>query len=265
MEEWTRQDELDFYTAHYAPNNAILIVAGDVTPDEVRRLADTHFGPIPPNPAIAERVRPQEPPQRAARRVTYADPRVSQPYVVRTYLAPERDSGDQADAAALVFLAELLGGSSATSVMGRTLEFEEGTALYTSAFYDAVSYDDTTFGMVVVPSPGRSLEEAEADMDRMIAKFLEEGVDPEQLERLKMQQRASEIYERDSLRGQAMRYGTALTSGLTVADVQAWPDALQSVEEADIIAAAEALFDPARSVTGYLMRPDAPAPEEVSQ
>jgi zinc protease len=262
MRELSRDDALAFYDAHYAPNNAILIVAGDVTPEEVRTLAEAHYGPIPANPDLAERARPQEPPQRAPRKLTYEDPRVAQPYVIRTYLAPERDAGAQKEAAALTLLAELLGGDGPTPLMKRVLEIEEGTALYAAAFYNGTSLDDTTFGLVVVPTPERTLAEAEADMDRMIARFLDEGVDAAALERLKLQVRAQEIYARDDLQGLARRYGVALTSGLTVEDVEAWPAVLDSVTEDDIMAAARALFEPRRSVTGYLR---APEPDETAE
>lgn len=262
IEGLTRQDALDFYAQHYAPNNAVLVVAGDVYPDEVRALAEKHFGPIPANPEIASRARPAEPPQLAERRIMFSDPRVSQPYVIRAYLAPERDSGAQKEAAALVFLSELLGGAGPTSLMNRVLQLEEKTALYAAAFYGGMSLDDTSFGLVVVPVPGRSLEEAEADMDRMIARFLEEGVDEALFERLKMQLRASEIYAKDSLQGLARRYGEGLTSGLTVEDIQAWPDVLRAVTPEDVMAAAEALFDRRRAVTGYTMRAEV---EEVLQ
>ncbi|WP_068119358.1 M16 family metallopeptidase [Tropicimonas marinistellae] len=266
MEELSRQDALDFYRLNYAPNNAVLIVAGDVAPDDVRALAETHFGPIPANPDLEARARPTEPPQIAERRISYEDPRVAQPYVMRSYLAPERDAGAQEDAAALTFLAELLGGSGQTSLMGRTLEVEEKVALYTGAFYDGMSLDDTTFSLLVMPTPERSLEEAEADMDRMIATFFDQGVDLEAFERLKTQIRASEIYRKDSLQSLARGYGEALTSGLTVADVQAWPDILDAVTPEDVMAAAERLFDRSRAVTGYLSRPaQENAPEEVTQ
>ncbi len=263
MEQLSQADALAFYDQYYAPNNAILIVAGDVEPDAVRAFAEEHFGPIPPNPDLPERVRPGEPPQLAARNVTFSDPRVSQPYVVRTYLAPQRKAEAQQSAAALTYLAELLGGSGPTSLMGRVLQFEEKTALYSSAFYDGMSLDPTTFGLIVMPVPGRTLAEAEADMDRMIARFLEEGVDEAAFERLKVQLRAGEIYKRDRLQGLARTYGEALTSGLTVADVQAWPDVLQAVTPEDVMAAAQTIFDQRKSVTGYLMQSDSPV--EVTQ
>ena len=263
VEQLTLDDALDFYRTFYAPNNATLIVAGDVDPDEVRALAEEHYGPLAPTEGLAERARPAEPPQRAPRRIDFADDRVANPYVIRTYLAPERDAGDQADAAALTVLARVLGGSSQTSLMGRALEQDEGVALYTSAFYSGTSYDDTTFGLVIMPVPGRTLEEAEADMDRMIARLLDEGIDPAQLDRIKAQVRASEIYGLDSLQGRAREYGAALTSGLTVEDVAEWPRALEAVTEADILRVAGEVLDLDRSVTGYLSRPEVEAQAEL--
>ncbi|WGH79815.1 M16 family metallopeptidase [Jannaschia ovalis] len=266
VEELTLEDALDFYRRYYAPNNATLIVAGDVEAEEVRRLAEAHYGPLAPTPDLAPRERPAEPPQLTPRRLTFEDARVANPYVIRTYLAPERDAGDQGDAAALAILAQYLGGSSQTSLLGRVLEQEEGTALYTSAFYSGTSLDDTTFGLVVMPRPGRSLEEAEADMDRMIARLLEQGVDDAQLERIKTAARAAEIYGRDSLQGRAREYGVAVTSGLTVEDVAAWPDALAAVTEADMLRVAREVLVPETSVTGYLKQPEPETGEtEVTQ
>ncbi|MEO0999242.1 MAG: pitrilysin family protein, partial [Pseudomonadota bacterium] len=160
IEALTREDALDFYARYYAPNNAILIVAGDVTPEEVRVLAEEHYGHLEPSTTLPERVRPQEPPQLSARRLTYSDPRVRQPYVVRSYLAPERDPGAQEEAAALTILAELLGGSGLTSVFGRALQVEEEVALSTGAFYSGLGLDDQSFTIFIVPRPGVELEEA---------------------------------------------------------------------------------------------------------
>ncbi len=254
MEQLQMQDTLDFYELYYSPNNAILIVAGDVEPEEVLALAETHYGVIPAEDNLPDRVRPEEPPQRAERRLIYEDPRVAQLYVTRSYLAQERDAGAQEEAAALVYLAEVLGGSSFTSVLGEKLTFENDIALFSGAGYGGVSLDATTFNLTVVPAEGVSLQEAEDAMDVALAEFMQEGVDPEQLERLRAQFRAAEIYARDNVAGIARRYGTALTSGLTVEDVQAWPDILQNVTAEDIMSAAERVFDRNQSVTAWVVR-----------
>ena len=255
-------DAMAYYRQFYAPNNAVLVVAGDVAPDEVRALAETYYGVLPANPGLEPRARPSEPPQTAERRMVFHDPRVAQPYVSRSYIAPERDSGAQETAAALTILSELLGGGT-TSWLAEKLQFETQKAVYTGAFYDGTSLDDTTFNLVVVPSEGVSLQEAEDAMDAAIAEFLETGVDAEQLDRIKMQMRAALIYGRDSVESLANRYGEALTTGLTIDDVQAWPDILQAVTEDDILAAARAVFDRDRAVTGWLM--DETTEAEVTQ
>ncbi len=256
MTKLNLDDALAFYEKFYAPNNAILIVAGDVQPDEVHELAKTYYGVIPANPDLPERARAQEPRQMAERRVIYEDPRVAQPYVTRSYLAPERDSGAQEKAAALTLLAEILGGGT-TSVMTEKLQFESRKAVYTGAFYSGSSLDDTTFHITIAPAPGVTLEEAEAAMDDVVAEFLETGIDPEQLERIKTQIRASETYVRDDVSALANRYGRALTQGLTVEDVQAWPDILAAVTEEDIMAAAREIFAKTKnSVTGYVKAPE---------
>lgn len=256
----TREDALAFYREFYAPNNAILIVAGDVTPDEVRSLAEQHYGPIPPNPELKPRDRVQEPPQLAERRLLYTDPRVAQPVVIRTYLAPERDPGDQREAAALTLLSQVLGGSGITSVLAQKLQFQSTASIYTSAFYDGTSLDDTTFGLVTVPVEGQSLEEAEDALDAAVAEFLEEGIDDDQLARIRTQLRASLIYQEDDISSLGNTYGNALASGLTVADVEAWPDLLAEVTEEEILAAAERVFDRRNAVTSWMSAPGGTAP-----
>ena len=155
---------------------------------------------------------------------------------------------------ALTILAELLGGSGTTSVLTRALQFDTQTAVYSSAFYDGTSVDADTFGVVVMPVPGVSLADAEAAMDAVLAKFLKEGDAPADFARIKTQIRASEIYARDDAMGLAQQYGQALAVGLSVDDVKAWPEVLQAVTEADVMAAANAVLNRNNAVTGWLAR-----------
>ncbi len=254
MEALDLDAALAYYKRFYAPNNAILVVAGDVEPEAVKALAEKYYAVLPANPELGKRARPSEPPQTAERRMVFRDARVAQPYVSRSYLAPERDSGAQKDAAALTLLAELLGGGT-TSYMAEKLQFETQKAVYTSAYYDGDSLDDTSFALIVVPAKGVSLAEAEEAMDDVLVSYIERGVDAEALARIKMQLRASQIYARDNVGALANLYGQALAIGLTVEDVQAWPDVLQAVTADDIIAAAKRVFKVESSVTGYLMTP----------
>ncbi|MET4102263.1 zinc protease [Roseovarius sp. MBR-78] len=255
MEALDRDAALAFYRQYYAPNNAIAVIAGDVTPEEVRAMAERHYGAIPPNPDLPVRARPEEPPQRAERRLSYRDPRVSQPYVTRAYLAPERDSGAQTEAAALTLLAALLGNGQ-TSVLNQALQFDQRIAVQVGAWYSGLSLDDTSLDLMVVPAAGVTLDEAEAALDEVLATFLKTGPDPEHLDRIKSRLRAQDIYDRDDVSALARRYGQAMTQGLTVADVQAWPDILQQTTAEDIMATARAVFDRRASVTGHLMTPE---------
>ncbi len=257
MAALSRQDALDFYQANYAPNNAILVVAGDVVPAEVLAMAKAHYGPVPPSDRITPRVRPTEPPQLSERRLVLADARVAQPYVIRTYLAAERNPGDQREAAALKLLAELLGGNPTTSVLARALQFDTQKAVYAAAFYDGMSLDADTFGFVVVPVPGQSLGDTEAALDAVLDKFLTEGVNAEEFARIKAQVRAAEIYGRDNVQGRARTYGAALSIGLTVQDVQDWATILQDVTAEEVMAAANKVLNRKQAVTGWLTTEEA--------
>ena len=255
MEALSREDALSYYKRFYAPNNATLVIAGDVTPDKVKALAEKYYGPLAPSDGIVLRIRPQEPPQLAERRLVLEDERVSEPYLFRTYLAPERDPGNQREAAALTVLAELLGGNGQTSVLARALQFDTQTAVYSSAFYDGTSIDDATFGLVVMPAQGVSLTDAEAALDKVLADFLKTGPDPAALERIRTQVRAGEIYARDDVESLANRYGQELSVGLTMTDIDTWDEALSAVTAEDVIAVAHKVLDRKNAVTGWLTRP----------
>lgn len=258
METLDMDDALAFYNQYYAPNNAILVVTGDVVPEEVRTLAEKYYGVIPANPDLKARNRAAEPPQTAERRLIYRDARVAQPFVRRSYLAPQRKPGAQQEAAALTFLREVLGGGT-TSFLSEELQFNSQIATYAVAFYRGTSLDETTFNMVVVPQEGVTLQEAEDALDAALLKFMETGVDQEQIDRIKFQLRAQQVYARDDVDSIGNRYGQALATGLTVEDIQAWPDVLQAVTEEDIMQVARDVLDRRSSVTGWLMR------EEVTQ
>ncbi|UWR11108.1 M16 family metallopeptidase [Sulfitobacter mediterraneus] len=256
MQTLDLDDALSFYETYYSPNNAILVVSGDVEPEEVRVLAEKYYGVIPANPDLPERLRTEEPPQNAERRLVFRDPRVAQPYVSRSYLAPERDPGEQEKAAALTILAEILGGGT-TSFLAEKMQFDTQVATYTAAYYRGSSLDDTTFNFIVVPAEGVTLQQAEDALDAALADFTETGVDAEQLDRIKLQIRASQIYARDDADSVANRYGQALAMGMTVQDVQDWPNVLEAVTAQDIMQAAGEVLDRRASVTGWLMKAEA--------
>lgn len=245
----------EFYARYYAPDNAILVVAGDVTPERVRELADKYYAPLKPsgNPPDA---RPQEPPQLAPRRIAMEDPRVRQDYVMRSYMVPAYDPEDPKTAASLMLFASILGDGIA-SRLSKNLQLDQKIAIGTGAWYSPQSRDVTALTMYGVPGPGSSLADIEAALDSEMTKLMEEGPTPEELERIKRVLRAQQVFSLDSVSSQARRYGAALSMGFSVEDVQNWPDVVQSVTAEEIKAAAKAHLDLNASVTGTLKRGEA--------
>jgi len=218
-------------------------------------LAEKFYGKIERTNNLTDRVRPTEPPQIAQRRLIFEDERVSQSYLVRTYIAEERNNGKQINAAALTLLADLLGSDGIQSILGKELQLNSKKAIYTNAYYDGRSYDDTHFSLIAVPSEGVSLEEIEIELDGAINDLLLNGIDEKHLNRIKFQYKAHQIYALDSAFSQARRFGAALTSGLKVEDVLVWPAELQEIGSAEILKAAKSLFKKEKSVTGWIRKP----------
>jgi zinc protease len=247
----TREDALDFYKRWYAPNNAILVVAGDVQPEKVKELAETYYGPLKPEQTPA-RIRADEPPQVAARTVTLEDARVQQPSWSRTYMAPSYNSADKAAPYALEVLAEILGGG-ATSRLYKSLVVEQGVASAASSWYDPTALDMTTLGLAATPRPGVDVAKVQAAMDKEVRLVLDKGITPAEVERAKSRLRANVAYARDSLHTGARVLGEALTTGQKVEDVEAWPARIAAVTPEQVNAAAKAVLDDKASVTGILL------------
>jgi len=252
-------DALAVYHRFYAPNNAILVIAGDVTTEQVRGLAETYFGPIPARDMPA-RTRAAEPPQTAARRVVLRDRAVRQPRWVRTYLAPSSVAGEKQHALALTVLADVLGGGT-TSRLYKGLVVEQKIAAAAGAFYDPERLDLTTFGVYAVPVPGpaggeeKALAAVEAAVEAEIDKMRVEGPGEAELKRAKFNLVAAATYARDSLGGMAQMYGSALAIGETIDDIVDWPARIDAVTAADVKAAAGAVLQARRSVTGEILPP----------
>ena len=255
LEDLDREDVIDFYKTYYSPNNAILIVSGDVDPENVQILANKFYGSLENTIYLDVRKRPAEPPQIVERRLIFEDERVSQPYITRTYLAAERDPGQQREAAALTLLADLIGSDGIQSILGKTLQLDNKKAIYTNAYYNGLSYDDTNFSLIVVPNNDVTLLDIEVELDKVINTFISNGIDEDHLERIKFQYKAQQIYSLDSAYSQARRFGVGLTSGLTIEDVLAWPKIIQDIKSSEILAAAVSLFKKESSVTGWIRKP----------
>lgn len=244
-------DVLQFYRRWYTPRNAVLVVAGDITADQLRPLAERTYGKIPAAPARV-RKRPSEPPQKARRQITLRDSRVRQPSWSRTVLAPSYSAGETEHAYALEVLAEILGGG-ATSRVYRALVVESKLAVSAGAYYSADSLGPSRFSFHASPRPGVTMGAIEAAMDALVEKLLRDGVSDDEVARAQKRMQATAIYARDSLSTGARVLGSALASGRTVEDVETWPESIGAVDAARVNAAARAVIENSRSVTSLLL------------
>jgi len=250
IEALTLQDALDFYETYYTPNNAVLIVAGDVEPDEVRALAEAIYGKIERRAEPGERMRPLEPEPRAERIVSMSDPRVQQESVRRAWLVPSYAISEE-EAAALDVLANILGGG-ANSRLYKALVVEDGKAAGAGGWYHGSALDQSRFMIYAVPTPGVSLEEAIAASDKVIATLVADGITEQELQRVKNSLVAEAVYAQDSQSSLARIYGVALTTGSEIDSVAKWARQIEAVTAEQVRAVAEKYLVPERSVTGYL-------------
>jgi zinc protease len=251
IEQLNLADAQAFYARYYVPDNAILVVAGDVTPAAVRALAETHYGPLKPSGRPPE-ARPQEPPQLAPRRMEMRDPRVRQPFVQRLYLVPSYDPSNPREAAALSILSDVLG-DGITSRLAQALQLDQKVAIDTGSYYSPARRDRASFSIYGVPAPDQVLATVEAAMDAVLAELVADGPTGEELARVKRLNRAARIFAQDSMSSQARRYGGALAAGQTVADVQNWPAVMEAVTAEEVRRVAEKYLIPETSMTGWLM------------
>jgi zinc protease len=262
IEKLDREDALAFYKRFYAPNNATLVIAGDIDANDVRPMVERAFGEIPAQPAIpAKRLRPQEPEPAASRTVTLSDPRVEQTSVRRYYLVPSAATAAAGESPALDVLAQLMGGGS-NSYLYRALVVDRPLAVSASAGYQGTSLDPTQFMISVSPKPGVEFSQIEQVIDGVIADVGQNSVRAEDLERVKTQLIAEAIYAQDNQATLARWYGAALTTGLSIADIRSWPDRIRAVTADQIRNVAQKWLDKKRSVTGYLIKDAPPKREE---
>jgi zinc protease len=259
IEKLNREGALAFYRRFYTPNNAVLVVAGDVTAEEVRTLAEATYGKVERVVEVAARERPKEPVQEAARTVTLADPRVGQPSLRRVYLAPSASTAEPGESEALDVLSSILG-SGSNSRLYQALVIDKDIALNVGAGYDGTALDYSPFQVSVTPKPGTTLPQIEAAMDAVLAEVIEKGVTAEELERSKNGLIASAAYAQDNQTTLARWFGAALMTGLTVEQVQSWPERIGRVTTESVRAAARRYLDKRHSVTGYLLK-DTARPE----
>ena len=261
IEKLTREDALAFYRRFYAPNNAVLVVAGDVTADEVKAMVQSTYGQVAPVAGIGPRLRPQEPPQVAERHVTFAHPRVAQPSLQRSYLVPSAATAKPGESEALDVLAFIVG-HGATSRLHRKLVVERELAVGATSWYSDSALDATPLIVFGSPKPGVTLQQLEQAIDAIIDDVIAKGVTAEEMERAKNRMIADAVYAQDNQATMARWYGAALTTGSTVQAVLSWPDRIRAVTVEAVNAAAKTRLDKRRAVTGYLIKGPSQPEEE---
>jgi zinc protease len=253
IEKLNREDALAFYRRFYTPNNAVVVIAGDVTGAEVKALAEKTYGQVARVAEIGPRMRPQEPTPVAVRQLTMADDRVAQPSLQRSYLVPSANTGKLGESEALDILSQVLGAGE-TSRLYRALVVDQHLATSAGGWYQGTSLDESRFGVFASPLPGVSFATIEAAIDAVIAKIAEGGVTAAEIERAKTRLIADAVYAEDNQASMARWYGAALTSGGSVEKVTSWSARVRAVTAKDVQQAARTWLDKRRSVTGYLVK-----------
>jgi len=251
----TPEDSRAAYDRFYKPSNAIVVIAGDVMPDEVRALARKTYATMESRGDAPERLAVSEPEPLAARRIVLQDRRVPRPALFRSYLTPSYATAEPGEAESLEILANILG-EGETSRLNRELVTKRNIALNTGARYMGNMRDSGRILFFAIAPDGESLDKAEQALDAVLAGIIRDGITEEELSRAKAAIEARWIIESDNQLKLATRYGEALAIGRRIEDIAQLPERIARVTTDEVQAAARAFLQMRRSATGIL-EPDA--------
>ncbi len=257
MSKLTRGDALAFYKRFYAPNNAFVVVVGDVDPDAVLALARETYGVNPRNPATDPHARPTEPEHLGARHLTVRDARVANATLLRMFHVPSYATARPGEAHALEVLVHVLAQGDTSRLTSR-LVLEMGYAVGTDGGYSGLMRDSGQIALYVIAADGVELRRIEAAVDQVIADLVKNGITAEELERARSVLEARHIYDADNQLKLARRYADTIAAGLGAGDVGVWLERLERVTADDVKRAASLYLRPERSVTGYLLPDNSP-------
>jgi zinc protease len=242
----TPQDGLDFYKQYYSPENAILVVAGDVTMADVLPLAEQHYGAIAPTGTlVGERKWQPVAPIAETQLITHSDPKVRQPSWSRYYLGYSQRRQPEG-ALALDVGMQILGGG-LTSRLYQSLVEKQQLAVSANAFGWTSLHDEGPAVLSASPAPGVSLEALETAMMAEVEKVLAEGFTEEEVIRARNKLAADAIYARDSQAGMANLFGGWLAIGGSVEELISYPDDVRAVTPEAAIAALRDVFGPGKN------------------
>ena len=245
-----RAQAIDFYQHHYAPNNAIVMVTGDVTPNEVLKIAEDKYGAVASR-ELAPRVDEPAPPRLAETRINFALPGTKLPQLLRMYRVPGYVKSPKGTAEAMEVMGAILG-NGATSRLYKTLVVDKKLAVEAGASYDGNNRGPGTFYVYAVPRDGVGFDTLETAMDQVIATMMRANPEEGEFARAKTQLIANYTYQHDNQYLLAQDYGTALSIGLTIEDVEDWPNRIRAVQAADVRRVAQTYLKKEESVTGRM-------------
>lgn len=254
-----RADALAFYKQHYAPENAILIVAGDVKPADIFAMAKQTYGEIAQGGDAQPRMRPIEPPVETARTVTLRHEQVKQPSGRRTFLTPSYSTANGNEALALSLLGEILGGGPTSRLYGE-LVLNDGPATAAGSWYRGNQLDSGRFTFYAVPKENVELEALIEMVQTTIDKIKTDGVTQDELNKARNRMIADTVYAQDNQTSLARIIGVGLTTGQTLEEIQNWPEQLQKLTTDDIRDAAQKYLRADKSMTGYLLSDETDSP-----
>lgn len=242
IEALDKEKAIAFYNRFYTPNNAIVVIAGDVEADQVKKLAEETYGKVARRAEPGPRIRPAEPPLAGERRVAVTDERVRQESISMSWIVPSQHTGEGRIPEALDVLSYIMGGG-ATSRLHKEAVLNQKIAISAGAYYSGDALDDGRFGFYATPAPGHTLDEMETVIRNELAKLISEGVTPEELARAKNSMLADLIYAQDSQQTLARIFGASLAAGQTIEQVQNWPSQIQAVTAEDVQNAARTYLE----------------------
>jgi zinc protease len=241
VEALTPQDGIDFYKKYYSPENTILVVAGDVTGDEVRALAEEHYGKIEPSGLVdGTRKWAEVPALTETKELSHSDPKVRQPVWYRYYNGTSQ-LRDRDFSLALDVGLDVLGGGN-TSLLYVALVEEQKVAVNAGTFAWTGLHDDGPAVIYATPSPGVSMEELEEAVMAEITKLLEAGFSDEDVERVRNSMAASAIYARDNQQSMAQLFGSWMSIGGSIDDLMSYEDDIRAITTEQALSAARQVF-----------------------
>lgn len=266
MEQLTPAKARDFYRRYYCPSNAVVVVAGNITPAELRRIAKQSYGKLPRRLSLPPRQRPQEPSLNAASRIERRDERVHVPVWQRVWLAPSYGSvpADSRQIEALqLFIDAVAGGMSAE--LYQELVVRQKLASAVGIGYFPFALDQTSISLSASPLAGISPERLEQAALELIQRRAQQGITQAELDKSRRKILAEAIYAHDSLGWPTRLLGMTRALDLPITVVEEWPARLKAVQLAEVNAVARQIFTNPRHVTGLLLpAQDTPAPAAIN-